>query len=626
MDLKTGIPTSVKKIPQSCYLRKQTDQERDVRAGPSSGPNINHNTKTERHKTMKTKLTTFASLIALTASAAAQSAASGGTSLMADFNGDGFADLAIGSPLEDFESGNTRVTDSGSVTIIYGSASGLATTPGTVWTQNTAGITDTCEAGDKFGAALAAGDFNRDGFTDIAVGVPGEKNASGVITGAVHILSGSSTGLRATGNSLIFGSQYSSRFGSQAGDDVFSMTCADFNGDGFIDLAVECEYGQRPLSTPRVMIFRGSSGGLQTIGQQTITQPLDAIQVLSPMGTCFDLVLDAGDFNRDGRADLVIGAPFGTALGTAAAGNVRIHFGTASGVSPTAGQILTQTPDNLTLVNGGGVVNPVVSDWSEAGDRFGAALAVGDFNGDGNPDLAVGVPLEDLTHTGDGHNPNMIRDAGTVDLFFGDGKKLSAGRQQLFDEVVWYLEGSVSPYDPWFHSKTGSALAAGDFNKDGFTDLAVGMPGHQIGNLANAGMVLVFHGSSDGLNRSRPQLWTEESAVAGAVNGAGNRFGSSLMAANFGRNYTSWRSLIAGDIKVDDLAIGIPGKTVNGVANAGAVRILHGFPNHGLGISLRLYSSSPLASQPGPSLLLRQGAGGVPDTVESTDAFGTSLR
>jgi FG-GAP repeat len=93
------------------------------------------------------------------------------TALRADFNGDGAADLAIGAPGEN--------SASGVVHVLYGSGTGLTATGSQLWSQDSPGIAGGAEAGDIFGFALAAGDFNGDSRADLAIGAPGENNFAG---------------------------------------------------------------------------------------------------------------------------------------------------------------------------------------------------------------------------------------------------------------------------------------------------------------------------------------------------------------------------------------------------------------------------------------------------------------
>ena len=118
-----------------------------------------------------------------------------------DFNGDGFADLAVGAP---GKNSPASVESSGAVYVIYGSATGLLPEGGNgipatqFWAQNTAGIPGTSEEDDHFGSALAAGEFNGDLYWDLAIGVPGEDFVGTIDVGRVVVIYGSAAGLTAT--------------------------------------------------------------------------------------------------------------------------------------------------------------------------------------------------------------------------------------------------------------------------------------------------------------------------------------------------------------------------------------------------------------------------------------------
>jgi hypothetical protein len=128
--------------------------------------------------------------------ATTQAAAAG--SLQADFNNDGFADLAVTVPFEDVGT----IPDAGAVHVLYGAPTGLGAAGGQLFTQDSPGVPGVAEVGDDFGSALAAGDFDDDGFADLAVGVPGEDVGAVMEAGAANVAYGAAGGLTATGSQL----------------------------------------------------------------------------------------------------------------------------------------------------------------------------------------------------------------------------------------------------------------------------------------------------------------------------------------------------------------------------------------------------------------------------------------
>jgi hypothetical protein len=324
-----------------------------------------------------------------------------GESLIAgDFNGDGYADLAIGSPYEDIDG----KTNTGKVNVANGSYYGLTSTNSQLWTQD-AFPSGGNEDYDNFGSKLAKGDFNGDGYDDLAIGTPAEDLSTGEIdSGKVNVLNGSYWGLTSSNSQL-------------------------WTQDSF------------------------PNGGNEDYDN-------------------FGSSLATGDFNGDGYDDLAIGTPYeDLSTGEVNSGKVNVLNGSYWGLTSTDSQLWTQD----SFPNGG----------NEDYDNFGSSLATGDFNGDGYDDLAIGTPYEDI----DG-----MYDVGKVNVLHGSYWGLTSTDSQLWTQDSFGVEGIAEEYDNF-----GSSLTVDDFNGDGYDDLAIGVSGEDIGAISNSGAVNILYGSSNGL-------------------------------------------------------------------------------------------------------------------------------
>lgn len=368
----------------------------------------------------------------------------------ADFNGDGFDDLAVGVPGEDIGT----VENAGAVHVLYGSATGLAAEGDQLWHQNVTGIADEAETEDRFGLRLGAGDLNGDGFADLAVGVPREDVGTVIgieDAGAVHILYGSASGLTTTGSELWNTQSPGMPETTSAEDDYLgnALAMGDFDGNGTEELAIGISYfdvGSTP-SAGAVMLLVWDGSGLAP--DPTLwSQDTPGVAGAAEQGDIFGFPLVTGDFNSDGAADLAIGISGEDIGNVGEAGAVQVLYGTATGLMADDNDLWHQDLGGIEGAAG-------------AGHFFGSALAVGDFDGNGTDDLAIGVP---------GETVGAAVGAGVVVALPGSSSGLTDDEEVIRQGVVGVLD------TPETNDSFGYALSAGDFDADGMSNLAVGVP------------------------------------------------------------------------------------------------------------------------------------------------------
>jgi hypothetical protein len=491
-----------------------------------------------------------------------------------DFDGDGHQDLAVGASLE----GVGTAEDAGMVHVIYGTALGLKKERNQILYGSKPGMPDPDPAGsgassvagssrssDNLGAAVAAGDFDGDGFDDLAIGVPRKDVLGSVDQGQVVVLYGSPLGLdtvRAQSWQLAF--QAGARFGA-------SLAVGNFGADGpdgekFDDLAIGAPDMDKGAAkdTGKVFVLLGTDVGLAFNGVQILDQDTPGISGADAAtgGERFGAALAVANF--DGyRDDLAIGVPGEDVNGVVDVGTVNVVYARPAGLDPgwRPDRVLQQGTCCIP-----GTPVPVLADSREAGDRFGSALATGDFDGDGHGDLAVGVPQEDFTETsGDPRSPTIrtLADVGVVHAFYGSPDGLRTTRQQLWTQNIWGVS-EIESGDLF-----GSSLAAVDLNVDGVDELVIGTPGEDVVqsamNHANAGAATQLRGvAGSGLGSAEAQRWTQAYGSMPGTAGANDAFGYAAASGDFN-----------GDGR-DDLAIGIPGETVSGHPLAGSVLVMQG--------------------------------------------------
>ncbi|WP_406338128.1 FG-GAP-like repeat-containing protein [Streptomyces sp. NBC_00649] len=432
----------------------------------------------------------------------------------ADVNRDGISDLVAGVPAG---------SSGGRVVVVPGGASGPDSAKKISLTQSSPGVPGAGETGDQWGAAVATGDINGDGYADLAIGQPGEDDTSlHADRGAVTILYGPAftTGAQmnldegfyangakygsavavgdfnADGKADVFasstgtGGTWTARYAEgqesssniTSGDTALSYedaTSGDFNKDGYADVALNY---RDSTSIGRVVWFKGGRNGLTKAGTLTVKG---------------GRAVAAGDIDGNGVDDIVIGQPYTAESGAYAGGQVTAVYGTAgTGLTATGAKVIHQATSG-------------VPGAAESGDALGASVSVGDYNADGYADVLAGAPNEDITRTSNRSN------AGTSLLFKGSATGLTGTGSLAISQDEPGVPGSTETND-----NLGSAVSLTDLTGFGRADLVIGAAGEDAGN----GTLLYVPSNSTGLGLSTSKYY----GLTQLGTATGNHLGTTL--------------------------------------------------------------------------------------------------